>query len=77
MMTRRTAFESRIEKKSFLKEMESSGKVADSMSVRLELMKKVEDGDITLEDAQSQLKKIKQNAKKQGLMTRSQALRKG
>ena len=58
-----------------MKQAEADGKVADSMEVRMALMKRVHNGEITLEDAQSELARVKRNAKKNGLMTREQASR--
>jgi hypothetical protein len=55
------------------KEAEAAGEVADSMEVRLALMAKVHAGEITLEEAQRQLKSIKRKAKSNGQITRNQA----
>ncbi len=55
------------------KQLEEEGKVADSMEVRRALMKKVHSGEITLEEAQAQLARIKRNASKSGKITRNQA----
>ena len=55
------------------KQAEAQGKVADSMDVRLALMDRVHKGEITLEEAQAQLKKIKSGAKRNGQITRNQA----
>jgi hypothetical protein len=76
-MTTRTAFEASIEKKNAVKEAEKSGIVADSMDVRLALMARVDAGEITLEQAQAELKKIKAGAKKAGKVTRAQAYSRG
>ncbi len=57
------------------KAAEADGLVADSMEVRLAIMKRVHDGEITLEAAQAELAAIKRGAKKRGLVTRSQAFR--
>lgn len=73
----RTAFEASIEKKEALKEAEKSGLVADSMEVRLALMTRVHNGEITLAQAQAELKKIKSGAKKSGKLTREQAFSRG
>jgi polysaccharide deacetylase 2 family uncharacterized protein YibQ len=54
-----------------VKSAESEGKVADSMEYRMALMQRVHDGEITLEDAQAQLKRTKRNAKKNGQTTRN------
>lgn len=58
-----------------MKKAEADGKVADSMDVRMALMKRVHDGEITLEEAQAELARIKRNAKKNGQITRAQAAR--
>lgn len=55
------------------KAREAEGAVADSMEVRLALMARVHAGEITLADAQAQLKKIKAGAKRNGQITRNQA----
>lgn len=73
----RTRFEASIDKRDALKAAEAAGQVADSMDVRLALMARVESGEITLEQAQAQLKKIKSGAKKAGMVTRAQAFSRG
>jgi hypothetical protein len=73
----RTAFEASIDKKAALNEAEKSGAVADSKEVRLALMERVHRGEITLEQAQAELKKIKAGAKKAGKVTRAQAYSRG
>lgn len=55
------------------KALEAEGVVADSMEVRRALMERVHAREITLEDAQAQLKKIKAGAKRNGQITRNQA----
>ena len=42
---------------------------ADNIDVRKGLLKQVSDGQITLQEAQSKLKKIKSNAKRNGQQT--------
>ena len=76
-MERRTKFEASIDKKYALKDAEVAGTVADSMDVRLALMDRVHKGEITLEQAQDELKKIKSGAKRAGLVTRAQAFYRG
>lgn len=73
----RTRFEASIEKTQAMKEAEQAGQVADSMDVRLALMERVHSGEITLAQAQAELKKIKAGAKKRGMITRSQAFSRG
>ena len=66
----RTRFEAAIEKNLALN-------AADSHTVRLAIMARVRSGDITLVQAQAELKKIKANAKSIGKITRSQAFSRG
>jgi len=71
------AFWNAVAKRDALKQAETSGKVADSMEVRKALMERVHTGEITLEQAQEELAKIKRGAKKAGMVTRSQAFSAG
>jgi len=73
----RTKFEAGLDKRRALREAESDGVVADRMEVRKALMARVRDGEITLEECQSELAKIKRQAKRNGLKTRSQVYRAG
>jgi len=73
----RTRFEERIEKREEVKRSEAAGEVADSMDVRLALMERVHSGEITLSQAQAELKKIKSGAKLAGKITREQAFSRG
>ena len=68
-------YESVLQKRAAVKQSESAGEVADSMDVRMALMARVHSGEITLEHAQAQLKKIKAGAKKAGMTTRARAFR--
>ena len=61
------------ERRDAQRQAEADGKVADSMDVRLALMDRFHKGEITLEEAQAQLKKIKSAAKRNGQITRNQA----
>ena len=65
------------DRKSALKQAEASGQVADSMEVRLALMARVKNGEITLAQAQAELKNIQGGAKNVGKVTRAQAFRNG
>lgn len=60
-------------RRTWQKEAEAAGQVADSMEVRKALLARVHSGEITLEEAQRQLKAIKASAKKNGQITRNQA----
>ena len=61
----------RSQKFDAMKQAETEGKVADSMDYRMALMERVHKGEITLEQAQAELKRTKRNAKKNGLTTRN------
>ena len=63
----------RREKLQWLREAEANGHVADSHEVRLQLMSQVHEGTLALEEAQSILKDIKRNAKKNKQVTRNEA----
>ena len=65
------------EKRDAVNKAEAEGKIADSLEVRGELIAKMKRGEMTLEQVQAELKRIKRNAKKNGLMTRSQAFNRG
>ena len=54
---------------------ESEGRVVDSAEVRLELIRRMESGELSLEQVQSELKRIKRGAKTAGKVTRNQAFR--
>jgi hypothetical protein len=56
-----------------LRQAETEGRVADNLDYRKGLMQRVHDGEITLEQAQAELKAVKRNASKNGQITRSQA----
>ncbi|CDH00194.1 hypothetical protein XBFM1_1410002 [Xenorhabdus bovienii str. feltiae Moldova] len=74
---RRTKFDAALDKKTHVKKCESEGVIADSLEVRMALMSSVKRGEITLEQAQTELKKIQRTAKKNGMKTRSQVWNEG
>ena len=74
---RRTRFEAGFDKRRALDKAEAEGLVADSMEYRTKLIERVHAGEITLEQAQAELKKVKSAAKRNGLLTRSQAYSRG
>lgn len=74
---RRTRFEASLDKKCHVNKCEQEGLIADSMDVRKDLIAKMSRGEMTLDQVQAELKKIKRNARKNGRMTRSQAFRAG
>jgi hypothetical protein len=47
------------------------------MEVRMELVKKMHSGEMTLEQVQAELARIKRSARKNGQITRNQAYRRG
>lgn len=56
--------------KDLQKDAEANAMVADSMDVRLRLMERVHAGEISLEQAQLELKKIKKEANSKGMYKR-------
>ena len=54
-----------------LKAAEAKGEVADSMDVRIALVKRFEAGEMTLEQMQAELAEIKRNAKQSGKLIRA------
>lgn len=56
---------------------EAAGEVADSMAVRLDIVRRVNAGEITLEEGQAELKRIKRAAKRAGKTTRGRVWRAG
>lgn len=73
----RTRSEAKLDKRNAVNSAEKSGQIADSMDVRLALMRRVESGEITLDQAQAELKRIKRGAKAAGKLTRAQAFSRG
>ena len=76
-MYRRTKEERINSQRAALQEAEEQGIVADSMDVRKELVRRIQSGELTLDEAQAELTRIKRQAKKRGMLTRSQAYRQG
>ena len=74
---RRTRWEASFDKRQAMKTAEAAGLVADNMEYRTELVRRIDAGEISLEEGQAELKRIKRNAKKRGLLTRSQAYNQG
>jgi len=55
------------------REAEASGRVADSLDVRVALIKRMHAGELTLDQVQAEVRRLKRNAKKTGKITRNQA----
>lgn len=70
-------FETLIRKRAAVNAAEKAGEVADSMDVRRELLDRVHAGEITIQQAQQELRQIQRNAKAAGKVTRSQAFTRG
>jgi len=73
----RSRVEARFDKFNNVKKCEAEGIIADSTDVRMALMEQVRSGEKTLQEVQSELKKIKRNAKKNGMITKNQAFIRG
>lgn len=56
---------------------DESGQIADSMEVRLDIVRRMKAGEITLAEGQAELAAIKRGAKRAGKVTRAQAYRRG
>lgn len=58
-------------------EVEKDGEVADSMEVRLGIVRRMKAGEIPLAEGQAELAAIKRGAKRAGKVTRAEAYRRG
>jgi hypothetical protein len=56
-----------------LKQAEAAGLVADSMAVRIALIERMHAGELTLDQVQAELKRIRRGAKSAGQTTRAKA----
>ena len=63
------------DKNDAVRKSEADGKVADSLDVRVALIERMKSGELTLEQVQAMLKKIKANAKRDGKTTRAKVWR--
>jgi hypothetical protein len=72
---RRSATEARLDRREALKRGEEAGEVADSMDVRRGLIRRMEAGELTLDEVQRELKRIKRAGKAAGKLTRDQVWR--
>lgn len=70
-----TRFERKLAQREAAEKAEAAGEVADSMEVRKALMARFHSGEITLEQAQTELRRIQKSAKHRGLKTRDQFYR--
>lgn len=74
-MRRRDWYDRRTDKRVALQIAEEQGLVADSTEFRQALVAKLESGEMTLDQVQEELRKVKREAKKNGKKTRSQIWR--
>jgi hypothetical protein len=62
-----------MERKELRRKAEVDGVIADSMEVRGDIVRRIESREITPEQGQAELRRIKRDAKKNGKVTREQA----
>lgn len=72
---RRTPLQKLRDRNAAVAEAESSGVVADSIEVRKALLARVDAGEITLQQAQDELKRLKRTASRNGQTTRGKVWR--
>lgn len=70
-------FERAMDRRRNLRAEETAGNIADSLEYRMSLMEKVRNREISLEEAQRQLRETQKTAEKQGKLTRDKAYRNG
>ena len=74
-MRRRDWYDRRLDKRVALQIAEEQVVVADSTEFRAALVARIKSGELTIEQAQAELRKVKRYAKKNGKKTRSQIWR--
>lgn len=74
-MSRRDWYDRRLDKRVALQIAEEQGLVADSSELRASLVVKVHAGEMTIEQVQAELRRVKREAKKNGMKTRDQIWR--
>ncbi len=74
-MRRRDWYDRRTDKRVALQIAEEQGLVADSTEFRQGLVAKLQSGEMTVQQAQDELRKVKREAKKNGKKTRDQIWR--
>lgn len=72
---KRDRWEANRDKRRAVTAAEAAGEVADSMAVRLEIVERMNRGEITLAQAQAELKAIKRGARRAGKTTRAEVWR--
>lgn len=74
-MRRRDWYDRRIDKRVAVQIAEEQGLIADSAEFRTSLMLRVQSKEITIQEAQEELRIVKRDAKKNGKKTRDQVWR--
>ncbi len=74
-MSRRDWYDRRMDKRVALQIAEEQGIVADSSEFRASPGAKIHSGEMTIDQVQAELRKVKREAKKNGLKTREQIWR--
>ncbi|HEK1767544.1 TPA: hypothetical protein SMR47_001463 [Pseudomonas putida] len=74
-MRRRDWYDRRLDKRVALQVAEEEGVVADSTEFRQALVAKLQTGEMTIDQAQEELRKVKREARKNGKKTRDQIWR--
>ncbi|MDI3371678.1 hypothetical protein QVM55_12790 [Pseudomonas monteilii] len=74
-MRKRDWYDRRLDKRVALQIAEEHGVVADSTEFRQALVAKLQSGEMTLDQVQEELRKVKREAKKNGKKTRAQIWR--
>ena len=73
----RDRFTARMEKRRAVNNAEAAGLIADGLAFRGALVERMARGEITHEEAMLELKRVKREAKRNGLVTRQQAWSRG
>lgn len=73
----RTAFEAAHDKRRAVTAAEAAGELVDGMAVRLVILARVRAGELTIADAQAELRKLQAGAKAAGKATRAQVFLRG
>ena len=68
----RDRFQASRDKRIAVAKADEAGEVCDSIEVRKNLLARVKNGEMTLEQAQEELKNIKRTGKREGKLTRQQ-----
>lgn len=68
----RTRFEASLQKRRAVETADAAGECCDSIDVRTKIWDRVKSGEITLIQAQDELKAIKRQGRREGKLTRAQ-----